>query len=193
MKKITLTTEAIRQGLKALGVDLNDPNFVDTPKRIATYLSEYISPREEIDSQIRKFTKARFPSTNNEMVIVPGIQASSLCPHHLLPVLYRVSVGYIPKKYVIGLSKIARFVVVMAKYPFLQETYTEVLADALYKELECLGSIVMIKGVHMCMVARGIKQNSAVITSSLKGIFRDNPNAKSEFLSLIRSYEDRRI
>jgi len=173
--------------LTELGIDLTDENFVDTPKRVIKHWKEYMVSKETIERDIREFAKSKFPSTNREMVIVSDIRTASLCPHHLVPVLYRIDVGYIPEKFVVGLSKICRFAVALSKYPYLQETYTEMLASTIFEKLNCLGSIVIVKGLHTCMVARGVKQNAVTITSSIKGVFFDQPHAKEEFLSLIKS------
>ena len=172
--------------LTELGIDLSDENFRDTPKRIIRHWKEYIVSKESIDRNIREFAKSRFPSNNREMVIMSGIKAPSLCPHHLVSVLYDVNIGYIPEKFVVGLSKLARIAVSLAKRPLLQETYTETLATIIFDELECLGSIAVVRGLHMCILARGIRQNSVVTTSSVKGVFMEQPHAKAEFLELLK-------
>jgi len=191
-KQWDVTEEAtyIAKALQGLGIDLSDPNFCDTPMRVAKHLFEFTKPKDEIEKDIKQFTAAKFPATNREMVMVSGIRIASLCPHHLVSILYDVNIGYIPEKFVVGLSKLARIAEELAKHPFLQETYTELLATTVFEKLECLGSIVVVKGLHMCMVGRGVKQNAVTTTSSLKGVFMNESHAKMEFLELLKISKD---
>jgi GTP cyclohydrolase IA len=190
MIKVVDTTkeeQLISELLKGLGLDLEDENFKGTPNRVYRHLREFTRPLSKIEETLKEFACAKFPAKNKDMVIVTDIQASSLCPHHLTPILYRIDAGYIPKHYVVGLSKIARIATEVAKYPYLQETYTEVLASALYEGIESQGSIVVVRGLHTCMVARGVKQRATTITSSVTGVFLEEPHAKQEFLELIKT------
>jgi GTP cyclohydrolase IA len=184
---LTEEVNAMSKVLKGLGVDLTDENFKDTPKRIVDHFFNFTKPQKVIEEDVKEFMKARFPTTSSDMVVIENIEASSLCPHHFIPVLYNIDAGYIPKKYVVGLSKIPRLAVELAKHPFLQETYTDTLADLLFKGLESLGAIVVVRGLHTCMTARGIKQKATTITSSVRGVFFDEPHAKTEFLELIKT------
>lgn len=110
-----------------------------------------------------------------------------MCPHHLLPVEYNISVGYIPHGKVLGISKLSRLVEVLAKRPVLQETLTHDIVDYLNMSLGVAGAICEVEGVHFCMKMRGVKQqNSKMITSAISGVFKDKNNgARAEFLQLI--------
>lgn len=181
----------IRDGVKhilcGLGVDLEDPNFKETPDRVARAYLELcrgLCNREEIDDILSR----TFPSTYDEMIVVTDIDAVGLCPHHLMPVRYRIHVGYIPAEdgQVLGLSKIPRLVCLMAARPVMQEQLTVEIADAFEKALGPLGVMVVVNGGHSCMQCRGIKQgDSRMITSAVRGVFRDDAAPRNEFLTFV--------
>ena len=121
------------------------------------------------------------------MVIVKDIDFYSLCEHHLLPFFGKCHVAYIPKKKVIGLSKIPRLVEVFARRLQVQERLTHQIAEVIDQKISPLGVAVVMEGTHLCMAMRGVeKQNSLAITSAMLGAFRDNARTRSEFLELIR-------
>jgi GTP cyclohydrolase IA len=178
--------------LKSYGIDLDDPNFKDTPKRVVRMHKElFYGLTADGKSQIKAMLSRKFPSNNKDMVIIRDMRISSLCPHHLSPVRIRCSVAYIPNgKEVIGLSKIPRIVEIMSKRPVLQETLTQDIADTLFKGLDALGVMVIMRGEHSCIIDRGVKSYSETITSALRGVFLnpgDNKisSAKMEALSLL--------
>jgi len=169
--------------LDGLGVDRKDENYIDTPKRVARAYQELCSGLDE-DIRESLFSKS-FPCTHQEMVFIGDIKAVSVCPHHLLPVIIRADVGYLPKKRVIGLSKIPRLVHFLAARPILQEQLTSDLADSLVENLDVLGCGVIIRARHLCMEVRGVKQSRAVtITSAVRGHFKENSDVKQEFFEL---------
>jgi GTP cyclohydrolase I len=170
--------------LEALKIPLNNPNFVTTPERVARSFVE-LCEGLYAEKEIKEILSTTFPSTNDQMIVQPHIRTFSLCPHHLLLVEYDVSVGYIPKNKVIGLSKLARLVELITKKPELQESITEEITKSLMKHLECLGAMCVIEGKHGCMMSRGVKKNAIMITSSVKGKFRDSISVKNEFFKLI--------
>ena len=130
---------------------------------------------------------AIFPSDNDEMVIVKDIELYSLCEHHLLPFIGKVHVAYLPSGKVLGLSKIARIVDMYARRLQIQENLTKQIADAVLEVTDARGVAVIIEARHMCMMMRGVeKQNSAMKTSIMLGRFRENPQTRNEFLSLIQ-------
>jgi GTP cyclohydrolase I len=109
-----------------------------------------------------------------------------MCPHHLLPVIYRVSVAYLPSERVIGISKLSRLARLLAKRPVLQEDLTHDLAEILHARLQSRGSAAYVEGLHLCMAARGIEAHEArVVTSAVRGVFRDQPATRQEFLDLV--------
>ncbi len=175
--------------LENLHIDLEDPNFKETPKRIAKMYEEIFAglkpeKMEELDNELQK----TFPCSNDEMVTIKGVETWSMCPHHFLPVHYWVDVAYLPDEKVLGISKFPRVVDLLAKRPVLQEQYTQDIVDYLEQSLNPRGVAVRVKGIHLCMVMRGIKSfNSEVITTAMTGAFKDNLITKQEFLQLIAS------
>jgi len=127
-----------------------------------------------------------FEENHQEMVILRDIPFYSMCEHHFLPFHGVAHVGYIPRGSLLGISKIARLVEILARRPQLQERLTGQIADALMQALEPQGVAVVIEAEHLCMTMRGIKKpGSTVVTSATRGIFRDKPATRQEFLSLI--------
>jgi GTP cyclohydrolase I len=174
--------------LSALNIDLKDENFRNTPSRVARSFMEMCEGLNAED-EIKEILRTKFPSSYEGMVISKNIEVWSLCPHHLLPVRYIVNVGILFNKECIGLSKIPRLVELLAKRPVLQETLTQEITDIIDKNLNTLGTICMIDGMHTCMQARGVKSVGATaITSSATGRFLNpdkNKNPKEEFLKAI--------
>lgn len=173
-------------GLNEMGFDTDYDNFHNTPKRFARAYCEIFSGCKDTEAQVKSILSTSFPSQGSEnMVVAKDIVCFSACPHHLLPVEYHVCVGYIPKKdgNVLGISKLARLVNVLAKRPALQETFTQEICDAL-DSVGSMGSIALVEGQHMCMRMRGAKAtNTTITTTSVSGYFKDNPTTKQEFLN----------
>lgn len=183
-----LAAKHIIMGLHDLGFDTDIDNFKDTPKRFARAYSEIFSGCKDTDSQVKSILATSFPSAGSEnMVIAKDIVCFSMCPHHLLPVEYRVCVGYIPDKdgNVLGISKLARLVTILAKRPALQETFTQDICDYL-DTIGGKGSIALVEGQHMCMRMRGAKAvNTSITTTSVTGYFKESDTTKQEFLKNI--------
>lgn len=171
--------------IAAVGEDLSRPGLADTPKRAAKafhYLCK--GYHENLDTVVNN---AIFPSDNDEMVIVKDIELYSLCEHHLLPFIGKVHVGYLPSGKVLGLSKVARIIDMYARRLQIQENLTKEIADAIMQVTAAKGVGVIIEAQHMCMMMRGVeKQNSVMKTSIMLGRFRENPQTRSEFLSLLQ-------
>ncbi len=141
---------------------------------------------DEVNSEITHMLSRTFPARYDEMVISKHNTAFGLCPHHLLPVIYRISVAYIPQTKVLGISKLSRIVSLLAKRPVLQEDLTHQLARILHEDLESRGAAAYIEGLHMCMAARGAQKHEArVVTSAVHGCFRDQLATRQEFLDLV--------
>jgi len=174
--------------LQHLGVDLDDPDFKETPLRVARmYNEQFEGLKPEAKDEIKNIFGTRFPCENDNMVVIDDIRVYSLCPHHLVTIIYDIAIGYVPNKFVLGLSKFARISELLAHKPVIQETFTAELGKAIEDELKPLGVAVRIKGTHFCMVSRGAKQqNSKTMTAYMSGVFRDNKdNSRSEFYKLI--------
>lgn len=168
----------------------HDTNFDETAKRVFSWLKDYqgLSPEECEQKSLEDLSKS-FPSTNRNLIAQGPVRVYSMCPHHLLPIEYDVWIGYVPGGKTVGLSKLSRVAQNFARYPFIQEEFTERIANTLNKGLEAKGVMVVAKGVHNCMRMRGVKQQeAATITSAIKGVFEDPPKGKdprSEFLKVI--------
>ena len=185
-----ITEERIREALRAIGEDPDREGLVKTPRRmIDAYrflTSGYGMTAEEAVGG------AIFEEKNvDEMVMIRGIDLYSLCEHHLLPFYGQCHVAYIPNGKVIGLSKIPRVVNVYARRLQLQERLTFQIADALCRILKPKGVAVVIDAIHLCMAMRGVeKQNAYTKTSALLGGFRNQPQTRAEFFSLLRQTRD---
>lgn len=143
---------------------------------------------DEVDAEIEHMLSRTFPARYDEMVISKHNVSFGVCPHHLLPVIYRISVAYIPQEKVLGISKLSRIAEVLSRRPVLQEDLTHELARILHERLESRGAAAYIEGLHMCMAARGIQAHQArVVTSAVRGAFRDQPATRDEFLKLVTS------
>jgi GTP cyclohydrolase I len=188
-----VNSDKLRKGvgliLEGLDLPLQDPNFADTPARVARAYEEILSGLDNTQAQVEKVLSVTFPASYSEIVVAKNIVTFSLCPHHLLPVRYSINIGYLPKTGggVLGISKLARLVEILAHRPVLQEGLTTDITTALSSLPGCLGAACVAEGDHMCMTMRGAKQISAsIITSSVCGIFRDNAMVRAEFMALIK-------
>jgi GTP cyclohydrolase I len=175
--------DGVKRILIGIGEDVNREGLRDTPKRVAKAYKELLAGYEQRPNAIlkRRFTVEKY----DQMIILRNIDFFSLCEHHLQTFFGTVSVGYIPKMKVLGLSKIARIVEMYARRLQIQERMTEQIANVIQKELDPRGVAVIVKATHFCMVARGIKKHEPeMITSALLGEFRNNPTTRAEFMSL---------
>jgi GTP cyclohydrolase I len=177
----------ILDGINELGYDTEkDLNFADTATRAAKGLADLISDRHQVDYEIAQVLTKTFPAKYQEMVISKYNVAFGICPHHLLPVIYRVSLAYIPANKVLGISKLSRIIKLKSHAPTLQETLTHELCDLLHTQLDSEGAAVYIEGLHLCMAARGANAHEArVVTSAVKGVFLDNLATRNEFIKLV--------
>jgi GTP cyclohydrolase I len=129
---------------------------------------------------------AMFEETHQSMILVRDIELYSLCEHHMLPFFGRAHVAYIPNGKIVGLSRLPRIVEVFARRLQVQERLTDQVADAIMDTLHPQGVGVVVDCVHLCMAMRGVeKQNSRTVTSALRGVFRDDPRTRDEFLRLV--------
>ena len=180
-----LVEKYYRNLLKNIGEDVNREGLRATPTRAAEafkYLTKgYHANIDEI------VNNALFESDNDEMIIVKDIEVYSLCEHHLLPFFGKCHVGYLPKGKILGLSKIARIVDVVARRLQVQENMTKQIAETIRKYTHAQGVGVVVEAQHLCMMMRGVeKQNSVMKTSCMLGSFRKDISTRSEFLSLIK-------
>jgi len=181
--------QAIRTLLLGLGEDPDREGLRDTPKRVVKALKFLTSGYQQSLDEL--LNGAVFHENANEMVLIRDIDIFSSCEHHILPIIGRAHVAYIPKGKVIGLSKIARICEMYARRLQVQERLTAQIADALQGLLQPQGVAVVIEATHMCMVMRGVeKPGSWTSTSAVRGIFADSAKTRQEFMSLIRHSPD---
>ena len=175
--------------IKCLGDDINREGLIETPKRVAKMYEEvFEGMRYTNDDIVNMFNKCFEDVTTGDLVVVEDIEIFSYCEHHLA-LMYdmKVSVGYIPKGKVIGLSKIARVADMVGKRLQLQERIGQDIHYILKQILGTEDVIVVISGKHSCMTARGIKKADAITkTSSISGVFKEDPKSRQEFFSLIK-------
>ena len=180
-----MNPELVRQMLIELGEDPTREGLVKTPERVARSY-EFLTRGYHQDLE-KVVNGALFEAESDDMVIVRDIEFFSLCEHHMLPFFGKCHVGYIPKKKIIGVSKIARIVDVFARRLQVQERMTNQISQALMNILDAEGVGVVVEGQHLCMQMRGVeKQHSVMTTSSMRGSFRRSLATRNEFTRLIR-------
>jgi GTP cyclohydrolase I len=177
--------KAVALIIEAIGDDIAREGLVDTPRRIAEMYEEIFGgvhqdPAAELE--------VGFDEEHREMVILKDIPFYSMCEHHFMPFYGTVDVGYIPNGRVVGVSKLARVVEIIAKKPQLQERLTTEIAEVIMDALKPQGVAVVVQAEHLCMTMRGIKKpGSNFVTSANRGNFRSKAATRAEFVSLIRS------
>ncbi|RME97290.1 MAG: GTP cyclohydrolase I FolE [Chloroflexi bacterium] len=172
--------------LENVGENPDREGLLRTPDRVARMYAELTEGYHT--DPLKLINNALFEVDYNEMVVVKDIEFSSLCEHHMLPFLGKAHVAYIPNGKVVGLSKIPRIVDMFAKRLQVQERMTRQVADFINEVLQPQGVAVVIEGVHMCMVMRGVKKaNAGMVTRTFLGQFEDNRDFRAEFLEHIRS------
>lgn len=176
--------EAVGQMLVAFGEDPSRKGLIRTPERVARMYTELLAGYWA-DAE-KMINDALFEVTYDEMVIVRDIEFFSLCEHHMLPFMGRVHVAYLPNGRVIGLSKIPRIIDLYARRLQVQERMTRQIADFLHETLQPLGVAVVVEGLHLCTMMRGVKKHDArMTTSAMHGAFRSSLATRQEFLDNI--------
>jgi GTP cyclohydrolase I len=176
---------AARELLGALGADVDSEALADTPRRVADAYAELLTPRP--------FRATTFPNDDgyDELIVARGIPFHSLCMHHLLPFHGIAHVGYLPGKRILGLSKLGRVVELFSRDLQIQERLTVQVADWLEEQLEPKGVGVVLQAEHMCMSLRGVQKLGAkTVTSAMRGLLREDPRTRQEFLSLTTRASD---
>jgi len=170
--------------IEAIGEDPHREGLAGTPQRVARMYTELFSG---IDIDPAEVLSTGFNEQHKELVILKSIPFYSMCEHHLLPFFGTTHIGYIPDGKVVGISKLARALGIIAARPQLQERLTSQLADAIMTAIKPLGVGVVVEAQHLCMCMRGVrKPGSNVVTSAMRGTFRKDNTTRAEFLSLIR-------
>jgi len=173
----------IKEILEHIGDDPSREGLADTPKRVVESWKElYSGYKRSPEDVLTVFNSDGY----DEIVLLDNIEMYSTCEHHMLPFYGEAHVAYIPDEKIVGISKLARIVNIFSRRLQNQERITRQVTNALMKHLEPQGAACIIKARHMCMCSRGVgKQNSMMKTSSLKGAFLDEPEARQELINLI--------
>lgn len=171
--------DAVRALLEAVGEDPDRKGLRETPARVARFWREFLEHDPgKLDT--------RFESVRtDQLVAVTGMRVWSLCEHHLLPFWCDVSVGYLAGDTVLGLSKFARIAHRHAHRLQLQERLVDGIAEEVARRAETESVAVVARGVHLCMVMRGVRTEATMTSSSMRGVFRHNPFARQEFMDLV--------
>ena len=177
---------AVKTMMKSVGEDVEREGLLKTPERVFKAYNFMYGGYQEDPKAILE--SALFTSSNDEMVLIKDIELYSTCEHHLLPIIGRAHVAYIPNGKVVGLSKIPRVVDVFSRRMQIQEQLTEQICDAINEAIKPKGVAVVIQARHMCMEMRGVEKiNSTTTSSALRGLFKKDEKTRSEFFSLINA------
>jgi GTP cyclohydrolase I len=177
---------AVKTMMQSVGEDPSREGLLKTPERVYKAFKFMYSGYDEDPQEI--LNSALFTSSNQEMVLIKDIEFYSTCEHHLLPIIGRVHVAYIPDGNVVGLSKIPRVVNIFARRMQIQEQLTEQIAEAIMSALSPKGVAVVVQARHMCMEMRGVEKiNSTTTSSALRGLFKTSDKTRNEFFNLINA------
>jgi len=177
--------DAVRKLLLWAGDDPDREGLVGTPDRVARAYKEFFAGYEQDPEEVLRTTFEEVEGYD-EMVLVKDIGVESHCEHHMVPIIGRAHIAYIPNNRVVGISKLARVVDIFAKRLQIQEKMTAQIANAIENVLQPKGIAVVIDASHQCMTTRGVnKPESSTVTSAMRGVFKDNPRTRNEFLSFI--------
>ena len=177
--------QAVKTLIEWAGDDPTREGLVETPKRVVAAYEEFFEGYTQDPEDILRKTFEDVEGYD-EMVIVKDIRLESHCEHHIVPILGTAHIGYIPNKRLVGISKLARIVDVFGKRLQTQETMTSQIATTIENVLNPKGVAVVIDAGHQCMSTRGVhKTESSTVTSSMKGVFKENQVTRNEFLSFI--------
>ena len=182
---------AVKTMMKSVGENPEREGLLKTPERVFKAYEFMFGGYKQDPTEILQ--SAIFTSSNDEMVLIKDIELYSTCEHHLLPIIGRAHVAYIPNGKVVGLSKIPRVVDIFSRRMQIQEQLTEQIAEAIMDALDPKGVAVVIQARHMCMEMRGVEKiNSTTTSSALRGLFKKDEKTRSEFFSLVNAPQGNR-
>ncbi|XP_037033067.1 GTP cyclohydrolase 1 isoform X2 [Bradysia coprophila] len=178
--------KSYRSLLSGLGEDPDRQGLLKTPERAAKAMLFFTKGYDQ--SLEEAINGAIFDEDHDEMVVVKDIEMFSMCEHHLVPFFGKISIGYLPSKKILGLSKLARIVEIYSRRLQVQERLTKQIAVAVTQAVQPAGVAVVVEASHMCMVMRGVQKiNSKTVTSTMLGVFRDDQKTREEFLNLVNT------
>lgn len=189
--KIHIIEGHFKSIMETMGLDLTDDSLIETPKRVAKmYVNETMWGLDF--EAFPKCTTVDNKMKYDEMVVERNITVQSLCEHHILPIVGRATIAYVPKDKVLGLSKMPRIVEYFSRRPQIQERLTEQIFHALQYILETDDIAVVIDATHLCVSSRGVEDTSAsTVTTKLGGGFKTDPAARAEFMRMVSSNDPR--
>ena len=177
--------KAVKTLIEWAGDNPEREGLVETPKRVVKAYEQFFEGYDQDPEEILTKTFEEVEGYD-EMVIVKDIRLESHCEHHIVPILGKAHIGYIPNNRVVGISKLAKIVDVFGKRLQTQETMTSQIANVIQKVLDPKGVAVVIDASHQCMTTRGVhKPESSTVTSAMKGVFKENAVTRNEFLSFV--------
>ena len=177
---------AVKTMIAWAGDNPNREGLVDTPQRVVNAYEEFFSGYNLNPDEILSKTFEEVEGYD-EMVIVKNIRLESHCEHHMVPIIGKADIAYIPDKRVVGISKLARLVDIFGKRLQTQETMTAQIADTIQRVLKPKGVAVVIDAAHQCMTTSGVhKSETTTVTSRMLGLFKNNPTTRAEFMMLIK-------
>ena len=175
--------EAVTSIIQAIGEDPEREGLVDTPKRVAAMYAAFFKGLSEDPLDV---LKTGFEEGHREIVVLKDVPFFSICEHHLLPFYGSAHIGYQANGRVVGASKLARALDILARRPQIQERLTDELVDNVYTALKPDGVGAVLSAEHMCMTLRGVKKpGSRIVTSASRGSFKTRPEVRREFLDLV--------
>jgi len=184
MANETGPTDAVTRLLQYIGDDPEREGLLKTPERVIRSYGQLFGGYQQRPEEVLTVFEE---DSCDEMVVLKDVEFFSTCEHHMLPFYGKVHIAYVPDGRIVGVSKLARVLEIYSRRLQVQERLTQQVADAIMVGLKPLGAACVIEAKHLCMVARGVqKQNSVMVTSSLKGVFLDKPEVRAEFLGLVR-------
>jgi len=176
---------AVRTLIRWAGDDPAREGLLDTPSRVVRSYEEFFSGYAQDPAEILSRTFSEVDGYD-EMIVMTDIRFESHCEHHMVPIIGKAHVGYLPDRRVVGISKLARLVEIYAKRLQIQEKMTVQIADTLHAVLQPKGVAVVIEASHQCMTTRGVhKPGVGLVTSRMLGAFRDDASTRREFLSIV--------
>lgn len=176
----------VKEILRFVGDNPEREGLVETPKRVVASWKHLFSGYSANPCDVIKTFENE---ACDEMVLLKDIEMYSMCEHHMLPFVGRAHIAYIPKDRIVGISKLARILEIFSRRLQNQERITTQITDCIMKHLDPKGAACVIEAKHMCIACRGVqKQNSVMVTSSMRGCFRDDPTTRNEFLKIIGGF-----
>ena len=183
-EKTNAAQKAVKTMIETIGDDPTRDGLIDTPRRVVASWDELFRGYNQNPKDLVKVFECE---SYTGMVLLKDIELYSMCEHHMLPFVGKCHIAYIPDKKVIGISKLARIMEVYARRLQIQERLTDEIADTIKALLQPKGVAVQIEAEHFCMRMRGVgKQNSVMVTTSLRGLFLSDPSTRNEFLNAIK-------